>query len=372
MLKCYLADHGFEVFSGGPCCWIKFPNVTSHTELHNLPEFQELRDTLYRGKWPSKCESCKNIEINQSHDVDATQWSLRQAMANQYEKSKGDKQRLKHLVLNTGRLCNLQCRSCNQSLSSSWDKEFLEWRKKPAGYDITQILVENEYDYTKDDLSGIRHLSLRGGEPLYMPKFMPLVKKILEETKGNCLLQITTNATIPLNIKRYPWILDFKEILIVLSIDAIEKPAEFIRTNCQWHKVENVLQEYVDFANKYKNVRVHYHTTHSILNLFYLDDTTKRMQEIGLTPDIGLIVVSWPRYLTFDVLTDVERSEAIDILTSQNRLDVAQHLSTSRHNPDLRAEFLRFMSHTKKFHNMDWADYLPRLYQFMTTNGATS
>ena len=77
-----------------------------HAESFLQEEFQEYRDQLSQGIWPSGCNQCKFAE-EEGRDSKRTQdmWMLHNGTI----QTPSEQVSLEYLQLKTGRLCNLRC-----------------------------------------------------------------------------------------------------------------------------------------------------------------------------------------------------------------------------------------------------------------------
>ena len=270
------------------------------------------------------------------------------------------------LIVNTGPLCNLQCRTCSPWLSSSWIKEY---NQLPSEFQIfgKSLNLEKvktwpgQYYQFNDELSCVRELGLIGGEPMYNADSYNLLEKVYHATNGNTTITFTTNGTILFDNKKYPWLNKFKSIVLIVSLDASGQASNFIRTGSTWSTIEKNIQEYI----KMPNIRVEYHPTYSVLNIFEIDRLKKWAESIGIVATNEITYVEHPRHFSYNILTDVEKITAVEYLTSVGQYTVANRVTESTFEPKERSKFIKLMEHTKTYHDLDWKDYLPELYNLL-------
>lgn len=367
-IKCFLLDHGYEIKSGGPCCYVSVGNVKNFTELHTNKRFIQIKSLMDSGQWAPECRACRVKE-----DLTGQAVSLRQHSNMSFNNaiSNGG---LKYLVVDTGNLCNLQCRSCNHLSSSSWVNEtdvlknYLH-QKRYHHQIVDRIIfidgqLSGEY-LPEDDYSQLTYLGIRGGEPLYMPATLDLIEKISQHDVSQCTVHITTNGTILLDLKKYQWMKKFNTVAITLSMDATDQAAEFIRTGCKWSTVYKNLLKYSAIAKEESNIHLTYHPTYSILNIFEIPKLYSTMESLNIALSNELNVLQTPSFLSFSVLTDRERINVIEFLTDYNLTNLVDYIIKINHDPGSRALFFDYMEHTKQYHQMDWAEYLPDLYNLI-------
>lgn len=218
--------------------------------------------------------------------------------------------------------------------------------------------------YQPDDFSEVKAVILLGGEPLYNKDYFPLLHMIGDQTNGRCTLIIQTNCTIAMDFEKFPFLKKFKQISTNCSIDAIGKAFEFIRTGGSWPKVAKNLEHYLRAG-----FNPAYHLTHSALNLFDTIACRRWLRHAGI-PDSGLqTFVSRPSHLSYNIFTPEEKLSFQRWFDDQNVGSEDRYLldtvMSSDFDPVLRERFLEYMDHTKKFHGLDWKEYLPGLYNLM-------
>jgi len=366
-LKCFFLDHGYDNATSSACCQMTSPHPRSDNfaNLHTKTKFIKLKKSMDAGIWHSACEQCRVIEDLQDAQAQSKrQHSLQRYTFSDYTKNSG----LINLQLTPGYLCNLQCRSCNPFLSSSWVKEDIEM---PTDLSITprdkfsipiKINRPPSLNYN-DNWSSVKYINFVGGEPLYNPEFTTLLNKLLTETNGDCDVSITTNCTVPLDLVKYQLLTKFRRVHLTVSIDSIGNSAEFIRTGTIWNKVVKNIEFYKS-TEIFKNT-IYFHLTNSILNILETPVTLDWLESMDIPP-CGLTThVTTPVHLTYSVLNNFEKQEITKRLAGTKADYITSALTSYQHNPIARSNFLLFMEHTKAYHGQDWKDYLPNLYNLM-------
>jgi len=139
--------------------------------------------------------------------------------------------------------CNLRCRICNPSYSSSLYKEYkdLEFTNfKDLGQPYSQSIDSDDYEFILSQLHNVDVLFFAGGEPLTQDKHYEILQYCIDNDYAkNISIWITTNFT-KLYYKEYNLIemwKQFKSIEITASIDGYDKRGEYLRNGCNWDEI---------------------------------------------------------------------------------------------------------------------------------------
>jgi MoaA/NifB/PqqE/SkfB family radical SAM enzyme len=183
----------------------------------------------------------------------------------------------------------------------------------------------------KDNLHNLNTLYFSGGEPLLHDKVWELLKLANERGYSNNIsLKFNTNGTIKLNQEKYNILKGFKSIGISVSMDGIEKHAEYIRTNIVWDRwIENLKEYQREFAN-YSNFNIGIVCTLSVFNIHKFDIIKKYFNSIGF--HIGTNMLIEPKQfcvfninqLAKDYLNELYKdtyTEILDFVNLKNNID---------------------------------------------------
>jgi MoaA/NifB/PqqE/SkfB family radical SAM enzyme len=283
--------------------------------------------------------------------------------------------KLMDIVIDTGRLCNLQCRSCKPQLSSSWIDEAEELANNSNKlkitpylwiYDdnspetLTNVWPSNRYDLQDDDFSNLIYVNFLGGEPLYnIASINQYLEKILRDSGPNCEIFLSTNGTV--SYKAVPLLREFKKVGLSFSLDATGKASDFIRTGSNWDVIKNNVLECKDIG-----FVVAAHPAFSVMNIFEIVELRKFIHDNSIFESKEIAFVKYPKFLSYDILTEQEKQLVCDYLEKNNLNFIKDQIEVSSYDHEARERFFEFMEHTKRYHEMDWKDYLPELYELMT------
>jgi radical SAM protein with 4Fe4S-binding SPASM domain len=322
-----------------PCCKFAQPRPTNEYQLPNMKDgkidalwndqgFQNLRQAFIDGKQPKECHQCWEEES-------AGIKSMRQSFSREMDLSKIEFSPITKsgpiaFDLKLSNVCNLKCRICGPTASSTLFKEHKERYGIRIVEDKTDWMyksdywLENKFFDTENEevfinwLKDLQHLEITGGEPMTSPENLKLLKTLDEmDLSKNITFLMNTNATI-VNDKVLQYIKKFKYAQIFLSIDDINNRYEYQRFPGNFKTVEENLQQYKKLQDENPNVSITIFPTVSIFNIFYLDEIYKWLDAQGVRHFFNILhyasyncIKNLPQRVK-DVLTERYKSSTID------------------------------------------------------------
>ena len=279
-----------------PCCKFAQPNVANEYQLPNMKDgridelwndqgFQNLRQAFLNGKKPKECHQCWEEE-------DAGFKSMRQSFVNKVNLSNIEFSPITKsgpiaYDLKLSNVCNLKCRICGPTASSTFFKEHKERYKeryvrvfedKNDWMYKSEYWLENKFFNTDNEqvfvewLHNMQHLEITGGEPMTSPENLKLLKTLDDlDLSKNITFLMNTNTTM-INDKVLQYIKKFKYAQILLSIDDISNRYEYQRFPGNFSTVEENLVKYKKLQQENPNVSIIIFPTISNFNIFYLDE----------------------------------------------------------------------------------------------------
>ena len=264
MIECKFITNGIAIGYDGvvkPCCIWKsddeWKNENHHSTVdieswHSSPLMLKKQDQLSQGNWPSNCSSCKYYESNNRAD------SMRGNGNSAYSHySESDLT----LEIRPGTVCNLACQSCWPEASS----RVANFYHKAGILNRADLNSKSivDFKFLGPVKERIRDVVILGGEPFYDKNCLNFLSWAIENLNANILI-FTNGLYID-----YEFIEKYKsKITLIFSIDAIGRPAEYIRYGSVWKTIE---QNYYKCRN-YDHVEVRINVTTSAYNFYYLYD----------------------------------------------------------------------------------------------------
>jgi len=300
------AKNSSRNFNNGSPQYLNLNNNTVE-DVMNSDYFKGVRLQMLNNEQPEACRRCyleetagirsKRIEENErlqfTEDIARATTSEAGAIPVNF----------KFVELRLGNLCNVKCRTCNPSSSTSWSSEYMKLQKEitfVTQYDKSINSSWTENDEFWDDLlahcDDLQLLYINGGEPTLVEKHWKFLQKLIDRGLHR---QVTLWYNI--NMTNLPDKLiaiwkQFKAVQVSCSIDDLGKRNEYIRTGTKWHDVVNNL-------NKLQSlpwIHVSVCQTVSWLNVMYLNEFHEFMAKRNLS--VYMNFVHDPKFLSIRIL----------------------------------------------------------------------
>jgi organic radical activating enzyme len=376
-MECKFLQHGLAISYDNitkPCCSFKYDPKNSvsayDTDLatyHSTDYVKSLRTQLENGIWPTECNSCKVKEqLGKS--------SMREMGNRSYENYTATDITLE---IRPGNVCNFACQTCWPAASSRVTSFFQQ-----AGFDVTtpnkpKFGIDGnanivDYEFLDSIKHRIKDVVILGGEPFYDKNCLAFLDWAINNLSANMTLFTNTSIVREDIISAYPGTLT-----IVSSLDAVGKPAEYIRFGTEWDVVEKTFNQLKTF----KNVKNRVNITSSAYNFFYISDV------------IEFLLDDWPEVVSFGTAGEEKFKESVvplhmraDIITrlesvipkiakanivldqKQNAVkNIGSIIKNLRENPYneeqhlVLKQFSKKLDTVKKINSAEYGDYLKEL-----------
>lgn len=333
--------------------------VSRYSDTFIHPDITKLRDDLINGVRNPICKVCwqdESVGITSTRQLSIKNKSLEQLQ------QEVDQPKLKWLWIDPGNHCNLACRTCFPDYSTTLG---VEWIKKYDSKHLLQVKKSNLAVIANEDLSGIQTLMILGGEPfLDQTHFQVIDSIIAQKTHVVFTIIYITNNTKRIPdvlvgyLSRFPGI----NILIVPSLDAVDRPFEYIRTRGKWQEFLSNFEHLCHLRSSFPNLQIAANITIGLLNCLYLDHLYTWLHD-NKVKEITVSFVEGADQYSFKTLTLAQKNKVIDCLRqSTHDFDfVVKAIQSTEHQPDLIDVFWKDINWTKSYHGIDIDHYLPEL-----------
>jgi organic radical activating enzyme len=251
------------------------------------------------------------------------------------------------LTIKNGNICNAKCRVCHPHDSSKWTED-VEKLSLATGEKYYPIGVK-EKNWSDEQLNEILELSrnlkrleLFGGEPMYNKQVHKLLKRIVDQGDAqHIILYINTNGSVDI-LDRIPFISEFAEIEIGVSIDGVGQHFNYIRHGLDYNTVK---QNVINWRNYFEKAKIKHSidsiSTVNILNVYYLPELKAAVKEIlPLAPFWNLLVE--PKYLFIKNMPDKIKSAVIAKLSNDPEFEDLISVIQQPGDPEQWQRFLTF------------------------------
>jgi sulfatase maturation enzyme AslB (radical SAM superfamily) len=285
-----------------PCCewrqdeqWVQNHNIkkVDIVNWHQHKDLVDARELLARDEWPANCESCKQTESQGRQD------SMRLNGQSAYG-SFGPNDLT--LEIRPGSVCNFACQTCWAPASSRVEHYYQQAQIINPFKDLVKNKFDG-FDFLLPVVDRLKTIVVLGGEPFYDPNCLEFLKWSNQHTKAEMLV-FTNGSVLDLEL-----IQGFKQkFTLVFSLDAIGKPAEYIRFGTKWQEVINNFNS----VRKLANVEVRVNITTSIYNFYYFADI------------VDMLLADWPAVVTFGIAVENMFTEAV--IPTEQRVKIIARL----------------------------------------------
>ena len=310
------------------CCILPVEKV-SPAELLNSPRTRAIKEGLISGNLDPACASCIDKEkhgfrsmrldhithakeFNTIHDYDVDSATLPQVIEIRFTN-----------------VCNFKCRMCYSGFSNLIANEIID---NPSILDWYQLREEHKHGIVESgkdtkffkelvDISkSLKRLYLTGGEPSVSKAVTDYMKAVVDlGYSKNIHLAFSTNAGAinPLFVNLLP---KFNESLIILSLDAVGKIAEYQRHGTVWDRVVKNVEYYQQVSSK-----IAVHTVITAYSVLGIDKLFEYLESIGVNLEMS---ICYDNFYKVQALIGTARVSAIEAtLRAINIANNSKHLA---------------------------------------------
>jgi organic radical activating enzyme len=210
------------------------------------------------------------------------------------------------LELRLSNVCNLACRICRPSASTSWyaDAKFLGIDNKNYSGQITPTPNNTKLiNEVTPLLRNLKRISFVGGEPLLHIDHYKILEELIDVGQSqNIRLEYVSNFT-KLNFGKYSAIeiwKKFKNVNITISIDDTEKRFELLRKGACW---QGLIDNINLIRKECPHITLSTSCSVSLHNIFNLLDIIETLQQLDFSgAQISLGIVREPTYYSIQHL----------------------------------------------------------------------
>lgn len=228
-----------------PCHCVREIPVMSPLEFLESSVLQHIKKDLYNNTFPKECNVCERRE---SLGIKSTRKEGIRAFNEIHPEftklNPNVETKIKRLELRFSNLCNFKCRMCEPYSSSEIARDMITL--EGSNFNNFEPIVESskeQIEQLKNVCGDLEILCLTGGEPFLIKEYYDFLDFLIEKDLAkNITVELFTNCST-YNDKFISRLLKFKSVNFVVSIDGVDKTAEYIRYGTKWNVVkENILK----------------------------------------------------------------------------------------------------------------------------------
>lgn len=323
------------------CCFSQVPV--------NKNSIQNIRKKILEGERVKNCETCYKQEERGliSHRIkENKRWLDDPEVKNYIDNYSLEKEEVTYSYdLRYSNICNLACIGCMPQQSSLWAKE-LNIAIKP---------IDFKFDIASAKKA--KWIYMAGGEPFLTDELVELLKNIstLDEQPFIC---INTNLTVQDdNVKKICEKL--KSLTLHISIDGINKVAEYHRWPIKWEKFERNLQWAKDL-----NCNIMFNTVVDAVNVSFIHEILPYENYVS---NWSLISLLQPTQLRIENLPNKHKQNAYDNFTKmksskyyqqdvyfKTNVDAILNKILEKGSPDQLSEFIKKLDGRRNINHQEF------------------
>jgi len=249
--------------------------------------------------------------------------------------------------IDLGNLCNSGCVMCHPMSSSFLETEFKKIgilnEKQPTSWVRDSKALENFFDCI-DKSPKIAYMHFIGGEPLIIPAFKKILKRLIDnKLNENITVGFTTNLTV-WDEELVGILKQFPNLNIGLSVECLDPVNDYVRYGSDISTVKSILNQWRDFAKEFEGWLVQIRTTPTLLTIQKLDTIYEYAWDNNFSVE-SCNFLEDPDFLRPTVLPMQYRNLAIDNLQqwidkNENTCLTKEHPVINSRHPDFTRQYL--------------------------------
>lgn len=302
--------HAYPTGEAYPCCHaeMRYPvgdcRKNTLAEIWQGPSMTQLREDMLAERPNPACGRC--YEQEQSGFFSGRR-SANKHHGHHIKKLESNPFEMTYWDIRFSNLCNLSCRSCGHTFSSSWYQDQVklagpEWAQKNRTLNIAGRDIQDMWNQLLPHIDYVEQIYFAGGEPLMMDEHYRILEELERRERFDVRLIYNTNFTQVKLKDRYvfDYWKKFKSVAVGASLDAMDLRAEYIRNGTNWNTVEDNRRRMIDIC---PNVDFYISPTLSIMNAWHLPDFHKSWVEQGLirAQDLNVNILQDPAHYRIDI-----------------------------------------------------------------------
>lgn len=289
-------------------------------EILRNQKTQQLREDHLNRKFPPTCQNCQLKEASGGRSRRTFFDDVLRPLVEDRNFSTTAEPDVYFLEINTSNKCNLKCRMCNGSISTSWLNDekkltasgFSSDRGGKHAYTKIDEHIYNQLFFNKNNFKNLKYLALRGGEPFSEDYNFLIMQKIIDWGYAkNVVLDVSTNGTV-VNEDLIAYFKQFQRVELYISLEGTEMLYEYVRGGSSFTMKD--LEKNIEQLRNMVNVTLIFTVTSMVYNIGALVDIWnwfKKIRQNGDEISFSNTVVK-PDYLNYQILPNELKKKFLD------------------------------------------------------------
>jgi len=368
---CYHPWIGLDISPQGvfrPCCKYSNGVATTLSEYQSSVELANLKESFLKNEQPIACKDCWDAEEAGLTSKRLIDWKY------VFDEQPPDLKSLKVLSFPFGNSCNLACRICNSSLSSTWISETKKLQKHFPYiklYKHQRFYQDKKFiDQIKEISSDVIHVDFPGGEPFLsgISEHLDFLDFLLAQSPDKISLHYNTNTTIFPTKEFWERWSKFKKVDIQLSIDGTGAHFEYNRWPAKWSEANTNIQKYVEQRKLTNNLHLSVSHTISIFTVYYLPEFIRWcLQNKFNTPYLNLL--AFPKRYNIKNLPIKLKDRISKKLSSFKIENVVSYMNSEQLSSEDFNQFLEFTQVLDQQREESFEKTFPEFYNIIKDAG---
>lgn len=257
-------------------------------------------------------------------------------------------------------LCNMSCRTCSLTFSSSWYKDSVSLNRTGSDRFIKFSPSEEEYEkMIESQINTVEAIQFVGGESILTNEHYTVISMLVESNRAS---EVNLTYNTNLSLLEYKscdfteiWP-KFKQVVFNLSLDEITERAEYWRHGTVWKVIMANLGRLVELAKSNKSIKLCYNPTISIFNIHRIEEYLEYFVEMHemYVPNqthVGFNILNEPSFYSIKNTSEILKEKA---LTSKKRvIELLEKMGSLPNRTKPVDEYTSMLKHLENSHYND-------------------
>ena len=189
------------------------------------------------------------------------------------------KPNIEFIDLKPGKLCNLNCLMCFPELSTGVESDFIKLGKRDSKT-ITLTGTQHLWSNLKTQSKSLKRVNVSGGEPFINRDLLKYLDFLITSNLNKQIhISLISNLNI-INDTILERLMLFDEVSITVSIDGLNKTAEFIRYPIKFSTFDSNLNKLIEHMKNHSKFNLLINTTCNVYNVHLMNEIFEYVENL--------------------------------------------------------------------------------------------